>query len=874
MWQWPALLPMLSYEDPDVKWCGVQCIGLALGGGDALTSQIVQHVLQPEDVLECALRWHTASAALAAAEATMFGELAGMGPSIAGEASPRASPGRKRKLEEATPAHGWPLPAALGYADVCGLELPLKGAAPGSHEPMNVDGLVMTPSMERNIRAFALALCVESPILLEGPPSSGKSALITHLANVTGNANGEHAHATLSCQLDHFWKGSSIFAHPACSCLNFVPLADMICIHLDDQTDSKTLMGAYICTSKPGEFVWQPGPLTQAVTRGSWVVIEDINLASAEVLATLLPLVERRTLHVPSRGEELSAGRGFQLIATVTSDPGALGAGAYGSSQAVKDFMGGLFHNVHMEAAAPAEQTEIIARLFPVLTPLVPHAMASVAVVQTALRQRNAGTSLGDAALAERVAHALGSAGLHPGEGNLGRYFSFRDLLKWARRMASVHGPLLKRALRGSAAEGSKEVTAIPIAVREAGFVEAADVLCAAISKHEMADKLLAALAAVWAVPTSIAEQYCQLAKPEAQLLEAEALIGRATLSVQAAMQAASGKRQSRFAQTGHAMRMMERVAVSVANSEPVLLVGETGTGKTTLVQELAGQVRAKLVVVNLSQQTDSSDLIGGFRPLQPADVVIRLLQRFIDLVRRTWQRGNNEDFLDRVVKMARKQRWQQLLKAYRTAGAKIGIEAAENGGSKEGTDSAASAREAKKPRRGASQFGPALHAEWKALMVDVDAAERSARAAEGGFAFGFSEGALVQAVREGWWLLLDEVNLAPAEALERIASLLEDDGGSITVAERGDVDAVAKHPHFRLFAAMNPATDAGKKDLPAPLRNRFTEIWVGEPRQREDLAAIVAGHLVPVSVAAPVDAVVDFYLAAKAAAVGTSILT
>lgn len=35
---------------------------------------------------------------------------------------------------------------------------------------------------------------------------------------------------------------------------------------------------------------------------------------------------------------------------------------------------------------------------------------------------------------------------------------------------------------------------------------------------------------------------------------------------------------------------------------------------------------------------------------------------------------------------------------------------------------------------------------------------------AEGGFAFAFQEGALVQALRHGAWLLLDEINLAPPE--------------------------------------------------------------------------------------------------------------
>ena len=57
----------------------------------------------------------------------------------------------------------------------------------------------------------------------------------------------------------------------------------MVRIHLDDQMDSKALMGAYVCTARPGEFMWQPGPLTQAVAQGRWMLVEDINLAPPEV---------------------------------------------------------------------------------------------------------------------------------------------------------------------------------------------------------------------------------------------------------------------------------------------------------------------------------------------------------------------------------------------------------------------------------------------------------------------------------------------------------------------------------------------------------------------------------------------------------------
>ena len=56
--------------------------------------------------------------------------------------------------------------------------------------------------------------------------------------------------------------------------------------------------------------------------------------------------------------------------------------------------------------------------------------------------------------------------------------------------------------------------------------------------------------------------------------------------------------------------------------------------------------------------------------------------------------------------------------------------------------------------------------------------------------------------IRERGMAALDEINLAPTEVLDRIATTL-------------DVDNDNTHPEFRLFACMNPPTDAGKKALP-----------------------------------------------------------
>ena len=41
------------------------------------------------------------------------------------------------------------------------------------------------------------------------------------------------------------------------------------------------------------------------------------------------------------------------------------------------------------------------------------------------------------------------------------------------------------------------------------------------------------------------------------------------------------------------------------------------------------------------------------------------------------------------------------------------------------------------------------------------------------------------------------------------------------------DTEPVVRHPNFRLFACMNPATDVGKKDLPPGVRNRYLRVGI-----------------------------------------------
>jgi midasin len=97
----------------------------------------------------------------------------------------------------------------------------------------------------------------------------------------------------------------------------------------------------------------------------------------------------------------------------------------------------------------------------------------------------------------------------------------------------------------------------------------------------------------------------------------------------------------------------LEQVASAISADEPVLLVGETGTGKTTLVQEVASILGKKLHVFNMNQNTDSADLLGGFKPVDLKYLLTPIYGRFRELFCRLLNAStsNNQSFLDLLQK-------------------------------------------------------------------------------------------------------------------------------------------------------------------------------------------------------------------------------
>ena len=93
----------------------------------------------------------------------------------------------------------------------------------------------------------------------------------------------------------------------------------------------------------------------------------------------------------------------------------------------------------------------------------------------------------------------------------------------------------------------------------------------------------------------------------------------------------------------------------------------------------------------------------------------------------------------------------------------------------------------------------------------------------------------MIKSIKDGEWILLDEINLASESVLNRLATLI--DGDYILLNERADIVETNRHKDFRLFLCMNPPyTSAGKKQLPWSLRSKLTEVYVPELDNQSDL--------------------------------------
>ncbi|XP_049611993.1 midasin isoform X4 [Syngnathus scovelli] len=683
---------------------------------------------------------------------------------------------------------------------ICGIVLPRKAPKPSgqvrtfylSHKvifsvgsvlkcclQVHTRDMVLVDSTCLNLKRLALAVASRKPVLIEGPIGCGKTALVEFMAAVTGHTNA----------------------------------TEILKVQLGDQTDSKLLLGMYRCSDIPGKFIWQPGTLTQAVSKGLWILLEDIDHAPLDVISVLLPLMENKTLTIPGREDSIEIAPGFQFFATRRLN-----------------YSGGSWHKPPNSNAALLDKywtkLEIGHMTRKELKMLVISKYPTLTIVADRLLDIYCNLT-GEIHLDPSCPQSPNENKEYKSEESStqleGRALSLRDLLKWCERI-SVN-------FNNTSSTSAHHV-----------FQEALDCFTAMMSHPENQLCMAEIIGSKLNISKEKAQHFCQMYQPAISLTENEASVGRVTLIRKQTKTAQLSIDHQTFAATRPAAVLLERLTVCIAKQEPVLLVGETGTGKTTTVQHLAKITGHKLMVVNMNQQSDTADLLGGYKPVDHRQILLPLREAFEDLFSQTYSRKQNLAFLGHVQTCFREKRWHDLLKlmdhvckSFRTK--KL-----------QGNPSAALLKE-----------------KWEFMATKLSQTQQQIRACETAMIFAFVEGTLAKAVKKGDWILLDEINLAAAETLECLSGLLESSAGSLVLLDRGDLAPLVRHPDFRLFACMNPATDVGKRNLPLGLRNRFTELYVEELDNEGDLRILVSVYLKNLNPRRSlIDGIISFYVAVR----------
>ncbi|KAL2164658.1 hypothetical protein VTH06DRAFT_3875 [Thermothelomyces fergusii] len=606
---------------------------------------------------------------------------------------------------------------------------------------------------------------------------------------------------------------------------------EMVTLHLNEQTDAKMLLGLYTTDSKPGSFQWRPGVLTTAVKEGRWVLVEDLDRAPTEVMSTLLPLIERGELLIPGRGERIQASPGFRMFATIRTQLGV------NDKENLPNLIGlRLWHLLHVKALPREDLKEVIDGRHPLLHKYTPGVLA---------------------VFDQLIACTSGPTRLSLGRAALDRPIGTRDLLKWCSRLEDV--------LRAAGCKTGDEP--ITDTTRDRMFLEAVD--CFVSSTHEPSARkiLITAIAKEMHLSPERVQHYLTSYVPDLEETETRLVVGRASFVKQRRTSRVSRSKRP-FATTVHAKRLLEQISVAVKHREPLLLVGETGIGKTTVVQQLAESLGHQLVAVNLSQQSEASDLLGGFKPVSSQSLAMPLKEEFEDLLEKTGVSvEKNKEYLERIAKRFAKGRWKEVSKEWRKAPKMFEAILAKLESSQPRTETA-DGQPAKRRKTESSKLQRLLDLKprWEMFSQSLDQFDRQIASGSSGFAFAFVEGKIVKAARNGDWVLLDEINLASPDTLESIAGLFQP-SPSLLLSETGEIERIQAHPNFRVFAAMNPATDVGKRDLPPGIRSRFTEIYVGSPdRDKKDLLTIIKTYLKGnnSSIDRLADDVADLYLEIK----------
>ena len=387
----------------------------------------------------------------------------------------------------------------------------------------NTPPCIVTKASYEMLYAIASAYLLRHPLLLMGPTSTGKSFLVKWLAEALGN---QHVSYTLNPYI------------------------------------SKSELIGGIKPNKQGTFVWQDGIIITGAKRGMCLVLEELNLATSEVLEILNDYLITGKFVYSENGDQrvVEPSNEFRLFATANP-----------LSYAQRERLSRVFvsrFKVHYQPELSEEDLiEILSGLFDIPA----HLAYSVAFFHITLQE-------------QADSKVIGKEEKEP------YIFSLRDLIRLGRRLtpaikANVPEPALLQLL-------ARELSDVYVARVRNG------------DEREALIKLIDTLFGLKTESTGIEDVLASHAEQLEQFL--------ADLSVTRGRYLIPGQ-EALIVPTKTQRQTLASVVKALFFNEPILLVGYPASGKTTLIRYLAREKKTDLYYVNLSSDSGLEELLGGY---------------------------------------------------------------------------------------------------------------------------------------------------------------------------------------------------------------------------------------------------------------------